>query len=166
MAFLWPTYTAQSVLDITPQFLKSQGITGLLVDIDNTLALHDCPEPYEGVAEWVSRVKEEGIAFILLSNNSPERTKPFADRLGVTFEAHASKPLGKGVDEAIKMAGGNPMMIGDQIFTDVLAGSFKGIKTVLVKPLSPDFEKFIIFKRYLEKIALLGFRWDKRRIGK
>lgn len=166
MAFLWPTYTAQTVLDITPEFLISKGITGLLVDIDNTLALHNCPEPYEGVVEWVSAVKKAGIAFILLSNNSPERTRPFADRLGVTFEAHAAKPLGKGVNEAIKMAGSNPLMIGDQVFTDVLAGSFKGIKTVLVKPLGGDFEKFIIFKRYLEKIALLGFRWNKRRIGK
>ena len=49
-------------------------------------------------------------------------------------------------------------IIGDQVFTDVLAGRFAGLGlTVLVKPIKDKTSLFFRFKRFLEKPVLKAF---------
>lgn len=50
MKNLYPSAMADRVYRITPQLLKSWGVRGLILDIDNTLTTHDNPIPDEGVA--------------------------------------------------------------------------------------------------------------------
>ena len=165
MPIFWPTYTAKKVSDITHHFLKENGVKGLVIDIDNTLATHGNPEPHDEAENWIHELTEKGYHVVLLSNNSALRAQPFAQRLGVACISDAGKPWGKGVAEAREKAGNeNVLLVGDQVFTDVLAGKRWGMKTVLVEPLHKDYEWFIIFKRYLEKIVLLGCNRKKRRI--
>ena len=45
---------------ITPEFLKEQGITNLLLDVDNTLTTHDNPEPSPGIPEWIATMNFSG----------------------------------------------------------------------------------------------------------
>ena len=51
MKNLYPSAMADRVYRITPQLLKSWGVRGLILDIDNTLTTHDNPIPDEGVAD-------------------------------------------------------------------------------------------------------------------
>ena len=44
----------KSIVDLTPDILKENGIKGLLLDLDNTLTTHDNPRPADGVPEWIS----------------------------------------------------------------------------------------------------------------
>ena len=96
MKNLYPSAMADRVYRITPQLLKSWGVRGLILDIDNTLTTHDNPIPDEGVADWLAQNRKEGIQMIVLSNNKPHRVEPFAKILGLDYIADGAKPLKKG----------------------------------------------------------------------
>src|SRR5699024_8483444 len=105
------------------------GVKGLVLDIDNTLTTHDNPVPDQGVAAWLEQNRLAGIQMIVLSNNSPERVKPFAEILGLDFIADGAKPLKKGYmrcSEAMNIPCEQLCMVGDQIFTDILGGNNAG----------------------------------------
>lgn len=154
MPLLKPQYRFSRVMDITPDYLDSIGVRAVLLDIDNTLAFHGDDTPYPGAGEWVRGVAGYGIPVILISNNGPERVAPFAEKLGVAYEANAAKPLTSGMKKALKKVGVEPRdaaVIGDQIFTDVLGGNLLGGKVILTEPLGPETVPFIKFKRKIEK---------------
>ena len=97
-----PDLSFRKTVDIKPEFLKKLGIKGLILDVDNTLTTHDNPVPAEGIAEWLENMKKSGIKLIIVSNNHPERVKPFADPLGLDYVSDSGKPLKKGYIEAMK----------------------------------------------------------------
>jgi HAD superfamily phosphatase (TIGR01668 family) len=75
-----------------------------------------------------------------VSNNSGPRVSEFASKVGIPFIPKASKPRRKGFREAMAMLGVAPektVVIGDQIFTDVLGGNRSGAHTILVVPIDP-----------------------------
>ena len=79
---------------------------------------------------------------------------PFAGRLGLEFVADAAKPLSKGLKRlqaAFDVPREQLAMVGDQLFTDRLAGALYGIPVFVVEPLAPETKNFIKFKRVLEK---------------
>lgn len=154
MPLFKPQYRFGRAMDITPDDLEKIGARAVLLDIDNTLAFHGDSTPYPGAAEWVSEISGRGIPVILISNNGPERVAPFAEKLGVAYEANAAKPLTCGMKRALKKAGVEPKdaaVVGDQIFTDVLGGNLLGGKVILTEPLGPETVPFIKFKRKIEK---------------
>lgn len=122
MKNLYPSAMADRVYRITPQLLKSWGVRGLILDIDNTLTTHDNPIPDEGVADWLAQNRREGIQMIVLSNNKPHRVEPFAKILGLDYIADGAKPLKKGYQRcarALQIPCEQLCMVGDQIFTDI-----------------------------------------------
>ena len=91
---------------------------------------------------------------IIISNNSAERVRPFAESLGLPFIEKSAKPLPKGFRRACARLGVSPRetaVIGDQIFTDVVGGNLIGARVFLTEPLGPETDGFIKFKRHLEK---------------
>lgn len=154
MSVLKPQYRFDCILDITADDLKSVGTKLVLLDADNTLSLHGSQKPHEGVPEWIEEIKKSGINLVIVSNNSEDRIKPFAEKLGLPFVYKSAKPLPKGFKKACKMFGVSPKesaVIGDQIFTDVLGGNLIGAKVFLTEPLGPETNSFIKLKRKLEK---------------
>ncbi len=154
LSVLKPDYRFGCILDIKPEDIKKAGAKFILLDADNTLALHGSQEPLEGVIEWLAEMRESGIEPILLSNNKKERIEPFAKKLGIPFVYKSAKPLKKGFSAACRMLGAKPCetaVIGDQLFTDVLGGKWFGSKVFLTEPLGPETDAFIKFKRKIEK---------------
>ena len=154
LSVLKPQYRFDTILDITAEDLKSAGAKLVLLDADNTLSLHGSQKPHPGVPEWIEEIKKSGIDLCIVSNNSKDRIKPFADKLGLCFVYKGAKPLPKGFLKACKMFGVSPKesaVIGDQIFTDVLGGNWIGAKVFLTEPLGPETDGFIKFKRRIEK---------------
>lgn len=157
MKCFYPHAMADRVYKITPQLLKSWGVRGLILDIDNTLTTHDNPVPDAGVAAWLEQNRREGIKMIVLSNNKPNRVEPFAKILGLDFIADGAKPLKKGYQrcsDALGIPCEQLCMVGDQIFTDILGGRRAGCKTVLVSPIQKETMLFFRLKRTLEKWVL------------
>lgn len=157
MSLFKPNFYFNKIWDISPDFLVKNNIKCLLIDVDNTLTTHDNPTPRAEVLSWLAQMKNEKIILMVISNNTEERVAPFARGLGIDYVSDSGKPLAKGVKKALcktKLAKDQMLIIGDQIFTDVLCGKFSNVKTALVEPFELETMPFFKFKRALEKMIL------------
>lgn len=157
MSLFKPTYFFDKIWDISIDFLKKENFKCVILDVDNTLTTHDNPVPHEKILKWLEDVKMSGIIPIILSNNTEDRVAPFATSLGIDFVSDAQKPLSAGVKKVVAKTGISKkemLVVGDQIFTDVLCGKFSRIKTALVIPFELETMPFFKFKRALENVIL------------
>ena len=154
MSIFCPDYIFKSVDRISPEFLQAQGIRALVLDVDNTLTAHDSQDLAPGVADWLARMRGAGIALRISSNNTARRVRPFAEKLGLPFVSFSLKPAPRGLRIARRAFGvqkSEMALVGDQVFTDMLAAKFYGIRILMVEPVAPDFKWNIRFKRVLER---------------
>lgn len=136
---LIPQGVFRSIYHIDKGELVRQGIKLLLADLDNTLACYGQREPDRQLYHWVQDLKEHGIQVFILSNSrKPDRVSTFAGALGVPFRGRAYKPSRRGFLAALEQMGcraEEALMVGDQIFTDILGANRMGIRAYLVEPL-------------------------------
>lgn len=154
---LRPAEYRESIQKIDLDRLKAKGIRAILMDLDNTLVRWNHPEPPEGLVQWLERVRNAGITPCIVSNNKGPRVRTFAERIGVPFVSKASKPRRRGFREAMARLGVSPqetVVVGDQIFTDVLGGNRSGAYTILVVPI--DTHEFFGTRmvRIVERVVL------------
>lgn len=123
---------------ITPEYLKSQGITLLLSDLDFTLAAKSTRRPDQPLRDWIAELHAAGITFMIVSNNrSGSRVTEFCADLGVPYQGHANKPSTKGLEAAMERAGADrahTAMLGDKLLTDVLAARRANVLSLMVEP--------------------------------
>lgn len=146
--------TSAYVIDF--EKLYSEGVRGLIFDIDNTLVPHGAPAD-ERAEELFARLKKIGFGCCLISNNQEPRVKMFNRNIQVDYIYNAHKPSAKNYRKAMEIMGTGPentVFIGDQLFTDVWGAKRAGIPNILVKPIHPKEEIQIVLKRRLEKIVL------------
>lgn len=154
MPIFLPDLIINKITDLSLDILKNMDIKGILLDVDSTLAEHGRQVPYNGVREWIDIMQNNGIKLMILSNNNPQRVKPFADMLGLKFAADGLKPLPFKAKKAAADMGINikqAALAGDQVYTDILAGNLAGMKTILLQIPEIKESKFFQFKRAMEK---------------
>jgi HAD superfamily phosphatase (TIGR01668 family) len=152
--FLTPTYMFGHYWEVTPAFLKAQGICALLIDIDNTLAPYEQPLPDERIKEWFRILHESGIKTALVSNNHPPRVEAFNESLGLLAYADSGKPGKKTLLIAMEALGvtlEETAMMGDQLLTDSYAGKHIGMPSIIVPPIKDKTNLFFRFKRWCER---------------
>ena len=106
------------------------------------------------------RLKDMDFKVIIYSNATKKRLTPFKNGLNVDCSASSKKPSTKKLLKVIKMFNYNlsdVVIIGDQLYTDILCGNRAGIKTVLVNPMSKDDLLFTKLFRILEKSKFKKF---------
>ena len=138
---LSPNRRLQRPEDITPAFLHTQGIKGILLDIDNTLLPWREKMLTEQTRQWAKLLLSQGILIVLISNNRPRKVAYVAAQLGVRGIAHARKPFAAGIKQGLKLLGlpaAQTALVGDQIFTDVLGGNRMGLLTIWVRARSKE----------------------------
>ena len=154
MPILTPDVYFPHITDIPGSFFTGRGLKLVILDVDNTLTSHNNPTPFPGVQDWIDERKSEGLTLAILSNNTPDRVRPFAEKVGLSFVANAAKPLTFGMTRACKKYGFSPKetcIIGDQLFTDMLGGNLKrGVTSILVQPWEPEQHGFLRVKRTWE----------------
>ena len=156
-----PNYMFGHYYDITPSFLQSIGVRGLLIDIDNTLAPYEQPEPDEKLSAWIKSLSDAGITIAFISNNDQERIELFNRTLGVPAYWKSGKPFKKSLLRAMRDLGTdrtNTIMLGDQLLTDAWAGNAAGLKVMIVPPIKDKLNLFFRFKRWLEKGTVRRFK--------
>lgn len=138
---LKPAYVVKRASQISHDWLKHNDIKGLLLDIDNTLTPYHSEEVPDDILNWLHALIETGIKFVPYSNARYSRIQKFCDRFDVFNPGIAFKPWNISLRRALRILGlqrNELLIIGDQIFTDCLAGKFAGIRAVLVDPVSTD----------------------------
>jgi len=127
------------VTGISPKTLAERGIRLVLADLDNTLAAYRVTQPPAEVAAWKEELKAHGIQLFLLSNSrKPGRAQKFAEKLGIPYQGRSGKPRRAGYLRAMERMGVKPeetVMVGDQIFTDILGANNAGVIPLLVQPI-------------------------------
>lgn len=120
------------------EWLKSQGIRCVLMDRDNTCVPRDSKVAPPKVQNWIDRVHAAGIPTCVVSNNfHTKQVERSARELDSECIHHAMKPAPFAVRAALKRMGVSPseaVLIGDQVYTDIIAGNLAGVRTVLVRP--------------------------------
>lgn len=147
-----PKIYKKSVFDISYKKLKSQGITCLLFDLDNTLALLSENKPSQAIIELIQKL-EKDFTVIIVSNSFKKRVEPFAHMLEVDYYAAAMKPLKRSIYHLMKtyhISKENIAFIGDQFMTDMALGNKMGITTIFVDPLSEEDLKLTNINRFFE----------------
>ena len=150
----YPTYFTHKVTDIKISILKYLNIQGIILDVDDTLIPHQKSYPKEEIISWIQNLKSHSIKVALLSNNFSKRIQPLSKNLEIEYVSMGMKPLTFGLKktlEKISCSTTNSVMVGDQIFTDVLAANLAGVRSILVDPLEESKTMLLKFKRLLEK---------------
>ncbi|MEO1744524.1 MAG: YqeG family HAD IIIA-type phosphatase, partial [Cyanobacteria bacterium J06629_9] len=130
-------YLGNSVLALTPDILHQHGIRGLILDVDETLVSMSSADPDADIRQWVQRMKASQTVVLLSNNIYHERIRRIAEALDVPFFTAAGKPSRRKLRQAlaaIDLPVETVAMVGDRLFTDVLAGNRLGLFTVLVDP--------------------------------
>jgi len=133
-----PMGVYRHVTALNPKQLREKNIKLVLADLDNTLTAYKITEPTPDIIAWSGRLKEEGIDLFILSNShKPGRVSAFAQALDIPFQGKSGKPGKAGFLRAMDAMGRTPeetIIVGDQIFTDILGGIRAGITPILVLP--------------------------------
>lgn len=153
MKHLLPDYMFASYREITPAFLREIGVSSLLIDIDNTLAPYEMPDPDDSIRDWFKSLRDSGIRAALVSNNHPPRVERFNRTLGLPAFADSGKPGRKRLREALKAVDGTPettAVIGDQLLTDAAFAKNHGMRAIIVPPIYDKRNLFFRTKRLIE----------------
>lgn len=130
-----------SVLDLTPDVARQNNLLGLILDVDETLVPMQEADVIPELVDWVELMRPH-LKLALLSNNlSENRIGRIAESLDLPYFCGAAKPSRRKVRQAITQLDLPPAqigMVGDRLFTDVLAGNRLGLFTILVDPLCRD----------------------------
>lgn len=149
---------------IEPQSLLDAGVRLVLIDRDNTCVPRDTKRPPASVLAWLGDLRAVGIKTCLVSNNfHTGQVQQSARELGCEAVDHAMKPAPFALERAMEMAQEAPeatVMVGDQVFTDVVAGNLAGARTVLVRPQSRRDLWYTQVFRVFELLALRGVSFE------
>ena len=151
---LVPKFSLKKLTDVTSDFLLSNKIKLLMLDLDNTIAPYGEHEPTMEVCEWVERMKAAGIELYIVSNSKrPGRTEQFAKLLNIGYIKAAGKPSPRALLKVMGIKGilpENCALAGDQIFTDTIAANCAGVTSILVYPIK--FTNIFLRIRYWAEI--------------
>ena len=132
---LLPRYIAKELPDLSPQWLREQGIRLLMLDFDNTIVPYTTDVPSKRMEDWIEMMLAYDIQICVVSNSKRDRVKIFCEKFGIPCITHAKKPFSKGINACIarfEISKENCALVGDQIYTDTLGANCAGIRSILV----------------------------------
>ena len=130
-----------TVLAIRPVDLQMHNIRGMVLDVDRTLLPRWSLVLPDGVRDWVDRFRPFFKLYLLSNNPSRDRILTVAQQLNLPFSPAARKPSRRQlrrVLDALALPPQQVAIVGDRLFTDVLAGNRMGMMSVLVRPIAAD----------------------------
>lgn len=141
---LCPSCYIPSIFDLDVDDLAGNGMRGIILDLDNTLIHWKSDSPGHEVIQWFKTLADKGFRACIVSNNMHSRVTQMAEFFGIPAVARAAKPRRRAFREAMEIMGtseSETVVIGDQVFTDILGANRLGLFSVLVVPL--DRREFI-----------------------
>ncbi|MFA5459061.1 MAG: YqeG family HAD IIIA-type phosphatase [Bacilli bacterium] len=157
-----PDIFVNKITNITPKFLRSNNIKGLIIDIDNTV-MDDKYHLVDDLLTWINDLKKHNIGICFVSNTfSYHKKQKLEQSLQTDVIIKALKPSRRGFKWGLKKLALSPKevaVIGDQLFTDVLGGKRMGMYTIYVTPIALGNEGFLVnLKRVFEKPLIKKYK--------
>jgi hypothetical protein len=157
-----PAQYLNSIYEIDFEGLKKSGVEAVILDLDETLLPRELLHITPALFSFIEGIKEKGLKICLISNSLyPERVEYAARTLKLPYITLAAKPLPFAFNRALrelKTTANKCVVVGDQLFMDILGGNLMGMRTILVKPMSR--ETF-----WLRSLMRRAERWVLRRLG-
>ncbi|MDO4458480.1 MAG: YqeG family HAD IIIA-type phosphatase [Clostridia bacterium] len=155
MSIRIPTLQLSRVTDINPQLVKSMGIKAVLLDVDNTITSYISKEPFPGSIDLIRNLEAEGIKVYIVSNNkSKKRIKAVAEKFSLPFVNVAMKPFPVGFIRAklaLKVKFRECLVVGDQIYTDIIGANLCGMQSILLEPIEVETGWTFKIRRHFEE---------------
>ena len=127
-----------SILTLTPKIVQQYDLKGLVLDVDETLVPFRAAQASTELLHWAEEIKQVATLWLVSNNLSEARIRGIAQSLNLPYIFGAGKPSRRKLRQAV-MAMDLPVeqvaMVGDRLFTDVLAGNRFGMFTILVEPM-------------------------------
>jgi HAD superfamily phosphatase (TIGR01668 family) len=154
-----PLAAVHAITELNLDDLARSGKELILLDVDNTLVEWKQEEFAPSVIGWIEEAKAKGFSLYILSNTRhPARLNRISERLGIPYIRDRFKPSTKMYNLALAQTGKQPsqaIMIGDQIFTDILGANRAGIEAVWVHRISPrEFVGTRFLSRMMERLLV------------
>ncbi|MBV8883118.1 MAG: YqeG family HAD IIIA-type phosphatase [Chroococcidiopsidaceae cyanobacterium CP_BM_RX_35] len=127
-----------SILNLTPAIIQQYQLKGLVLDVDETLVPIKSTAASAQLQQWVEEIRQVAALWLVSNNLSDTRIGGIARSLELPYILGAVKPSRRKLRQAV-VAMDLPVeqvaMVGDRLFTDVLAGNRLGMFTILVEPM-------------------------------
>ncbi|MEO0801841.1 MAG: YqeG family HAD IIIA-type phosphatase [Cyanobacteria bacterium J06642_2] len=138
MALLQPDIVVgDTVVQLTPAPLLQRGIAGVVLDIDDTLVPMRRADITPEVVRWLQGMCQHFDIWLVSNNLNTQRIQRIAAAVQLPYIDSAAKPSRRSLRRvlaAMKLPPERVAIVGDRLFTDVLAGNRMGMLTVLIDP--------------------------------
>ena len=139
---LRPNWLRECTLAELPlQELLDQPIRALVLDVDRTLLPRRQAELPASALRWLQQARQQVPIHLFSNNPSRQRIGAVAAQLDLPYTISAGKPRRSALRRVLSelnLPHQEVALIGDRLFTDVIAGNRLGLFTVLVKPIDPQ----------------------------
>ena len=157
-----PGTLAEMPLDV----LVEHQVKALVLDVDRTLLPRRQAVMPELALQWLQQAKQQMPIHLLSNNPSRARIGAVASQLDLPYTTAAGKPRRTALRRVLQHFGlpaHQVALVGDRVFTDVIAGNRLGLYTVLVKPIDPQGRP--CSKDHLQRLELRLARWVGSALG-
>jgi HAD superfamily phosphatase (TIGR01668 family) len=130
-----------SLAELPLQELLDQPIRALVLDVDRTLLPRRQAELPASALRWLHQAQQQVPIHLFSNNPSRQRIGAVAAQLDLPYTISAGKPRRSALRRVLaelNLPHQEVALIGDRLFTDVIAGNRLGLFTVLVKPIDPQ----------------------------
>ncbi len=128
-----------NILQLTPAILQEHQLRGLVLDIDDTIIPVKTSAAQPELLEWLAEIRQVAQLWLVTNNPDRQRIEAIATSLDIPYFLSAAKPSRKKLRQAVddmNLPYPAVAMVGDRLFTDVLAGNRLGVFTILVDPIA------------------------------
>ncbi len=148
-----PNEWKRSIFEIDYDTLISNGVKMFVFDMDNTLAKWKAERLDDKTFELLQELSKKAKVAILSNGSSPS-LKWMAMNSDITVVRSAHKPLTRKLVRLMRkynLSKSEIVVIGDQLFTDVLVANLAGVYSIKVRPISQEEIWFTKILRFMEK---------------
>jgi HAD superfamily phosphatase (TIGR01668 family) len=126
------------ILALRSDQLVGIGLRGLILDVDETLVSGSTRQVSQELLDWIHEIRQHLKIWLVSNNLNHRRIAGIARALDLPYFLGAGKPSRQKLRQAIErmqLPQDQVAMVGDRLFTDVLAGNRLGLFTILVEPM-------------------------------
>ncbi|MBM5799179.1 MAG: YqeG family HAD IIIA-type phosphatase [Cyanobacteria bacterium M_surface_9_m1_291] len=156
----------RTLAELPLESLVEQQIRALVLDVDRTLLPRRRSALPEPARRWLEQAKARMPIHLLSNNPSRARIGAVAQQLDLPFTTAAGKPRCSALRRVLQqldLPHHQVALVGDRLFTDVIAGNRLGLFTVLVRPIDPN--GLPCRRDHLQRLELQMARWVGTALG-